>query len=116
MYIFVYIFVYLGASAPGVYNVPIVVVEHYGTLFLRGYMAGAPLFDCSEDAAGSGWTAGRVAGKAAGRGVAYLFGGDAAFRALLPLVVYLTLAHGGTPGSYTGVQLCAHLAGRPSHA
>ena len=73
MYILVYIFVYLGASAPEVYNVPIVVVEHYGTLFLRGYMAGAPLFDCSEDAAGSGWTAGRVAGKAAGDVVLQVF-------------------------------------------
>ena len=64
---------YLGASAPVVYNVPIVVVEHYGTLFLRGYMAGAPLFDCSEDATGSGWTAGRVAGKAAGDVVLQVF-------------------------------------------
>ena len=33
MYKIVYIFVYLGASAPGVYDVPIVVVEHYSGFY-----------------------------------------------------------------------------------
>ena len=56
---------YLGESAPGVHDVPIVIVEHYVTFFLRSDIAGAPPSDRSRDGADSGWTAGRVAGKAA---------------------------------------------------
>ena len=73
MYKNVYIFVYLGESAPGVYDVPIVIVKHYVTLFLRSDIAGAPPSDRSRYGADSGWTAGRVAGKTAGEVVVQVF-------------------------------------------
>ena len=68
-----YIFVYLGPSGPRVYDVPIVIAEHYGTLFLRSDIAGAPPSDRSGDGAGSGWNPGCVAGKAAGEVVVQAF-------------------------------------------
>ena len=73
MYKNVYIFVYLGESALGVYDVPIVIVEHYVTLFLRSDIADAPPSDRSRYPADSGWTAGRIVGKAAGEVVAQAF-------------------------------------------